>query len=274
VNLYGKNLIAALGIALASASVASAYVLDEDGNGHPLYWKDASMPIRYLLANDNVPGGADGEAAVHRAFESWNGVSANVQYRFDGYVDKGVQKYDGRNIVYWVYSGWSYDASLAALTFRYYDTTDGHLLDADIVFNGERYSWSVGGASYDIQNSATHEVGHFGGLGHSSDPDATMYARTIASETKKRSLSSDDVAGLDALYGGAEEGTASNTKEGVVTSSADGVSGGGSGGGCAIGSANRTGNPAELLGMGLLLASLLVRRYWLRRPVRVTRCAG
>ena len=46
-----------------------------------------------------------------------------------------------------------------------------------------------------------HESGHFLGLAHSDDVNATMYYRvTMDGETLKRDLDDDDVAGLCAIY--------------------------------------------------------------------------
>jgi Matrixin len=241
------------------AAVANAYVLDEDGHGHPLYWSE--MPVSYLLVSNNIPQGADGEAAVHAAFETWNAASTNVHYEFGGYVAEGVQQYDGKNIVYWLYSNWPYDPTLAAMTFRYYDTSDGHLLDADTVFNGEKFTWTVGGTGYDIQNSATHEAGHFGGLGHSLDPEATMYAKTQAGETKKRTLETDDIDGIEALYGGTRVAAATEKVVSSPTSnSASGVSGGGGGGGCSLDRSGRGGAPSDLVWCGAVIFGLLRRQ--------------
>jgi len=244
-------------LALLAAAVvrpASAYVLQEDGSGHPLYWKN--MPVSYFLVSNNAPGGAVGEDAIHRAFATWNGASANVSYRFGGHVAQGKQQYDGKNIVYWIYGGWPFDRSLAAVTFHYYDTRDGHLLDADIVFNGERFAWTVNGGAYDIENSAAHEVGHFGGLGHSPDPEATMYARTAVGETKKRTLNPDDVAGIEAIYGGTRD--ESTTSVAGTAGGSSGVSGGG-GGGCAVAPGAARGD--ELLTFVFLFSLLLAARW-------------
>jgi hypothetical protein len=69
----------------------------------------------------------------------------------------------------------------------------------------------------DLQNTVTHEVGHVVGLRHpctndpSREPDLppcnpnapgveTMDPQTVARETKKRTLSADDVAGVCAIY--------------------------------------------------------------------------
>ena len=237
---------------------ANAYVIDEDGHGHPLHWEE--MPVQYYLVAGNVPGGADGEAAVHSAFEAWNAASANVQYDFAGYVAEGAQKYDGKNIVYWVYDAWPYDSTLAALTFRYYDTSNGRLLDADTVFNGVKFNWTVGGTGYDIQNSATHEAGHFGGLGHSLDPEATMYAKTQAGETKKRTLEADDVAGIEAIYGGTQVAAATQQEVSAPSASSTGVGGGGGGGGCTLDRSGRAPRASDFLWPAALILALLRKR--------------
>ncbi len=53
----------------------------------------------------------------------------------------------------------------------------------------------------DVQNTMTHEAGHFLGLAHSSDPTASMYGQVLAPlETSKRAVAPDDVAGLCAIY--------------------------------------------------------------------------
>jgi hypothetical protein len=201
-------------------------------------------------------------------------VTENLAYRFDGFVPSATQAFDNRNHVFWMFSGWPYDPTLLAVTFRYFDRSDGRLLDADIVFNGQRYGWAVGGhgRGYDIENSAAHEVGHFSGLGHSTDPEATMYGSARAGETKKRSLAGDDVAGLAAVYGSAPVESAGG---GVVSNSSCGVGGGG-GGGCSIARDGARGIAPDLAWTGIALSLLALRRRRASRclaPARLTRSA-
>jgi Matrixin len=265
----GIRIAAAAALALAFAGAAHAYVIDEDGHGHQLHWD--TMPVSYYLVTGNVPHGADGEAAVHAAFETWNAASANVQYDFAGYVPQGAQAYDGKNVVYWVYDNWPYDPTLAALTFRYYDTSNGRLLDADTVFNGVKYTWSVDGSGYDIQNSATHEAGHMAGLGHSTDPEATMYAKTQAGETKKRTLDADDVAGIEAIYGGTAVANATQhqvSSASASSTSSTGVNAGGGGGGCSLDPSGKPQSLSQWLFPVLLITSLVRRRAVAKRRAR------
>ena len=245
---------------VALAAAAGAYSIDTDGRGHQLHW--ARFPVTYHLVGGNIPGGGNGEQAIHSAFQAWEDASSAINYDFGGYVGQGMQANDGMNIVYFVNQGWPYDPSLAAITFRYFSTGDGHILDADIIFDGENYDWSVGGSNYDIQNVATHEIGHFGGFGHSVDNDATMFATTTARETGKRTLGDDDIAAIDALYGGVILSSTS-TKQ-VVGSSSSGT--GGSGGGCSLGGAdNAPAGPADLGCVVLVLAFVLLAQRWSRK---------
>ncbi len=77
-------------------------------------------------------------------------------------------------------------------------------IDADIVFYDGGITFFTGssgcsGGLY-IEDTAAHEFGHALGLGHSSDPDATMYYVTTWCSTSGRSLAPDDLAGVEALY--------------------------------------------------------------------------
>lgn len=269
-----KSLRRILGIAILGAfgalSPASAYVIDQDGAGHPLWWSTANA-IGYRLVAGNTPGGGAGENAVHRAFASWSNASANLEYRFEGHVSEGSQGHDGKNLVYWIHGGWPYDPSLAAVTFRFYDTRNGQLVDADIVVNGERYQWSDGGSGYDIENSLAHEVGHFGGLGHSGDGGATMYGRTKARETSKRTLEHDDLAGFDAIYGGVAGFTQTGARAASAAPSAESSGGGGGGGGCAISPVGGARSQAEWIPILVLLAILNLRSVVQRRRAATVR---
>ncbi len=60
-----------------------------------------------------------------------------------------------------------------------------------------------GGNNFDIQEVQTHEYGHALGLGHSSNNSATMRPATGAGNISGRSIHSDDIAGVQFIYGAA-----------------------------------------------------------------------
>lgn len=69
----------------------------------------------------------------------------------------------------------------------------------------EGWTWHDGPASVssgvDIQGVACHEIGHSLGLGHTNTGGATMYPSISGTGVGQRSLSSDDIAGVQSIYG-------------------------------------------------------------------------
>lgn len=100
-----------------------------------------------------------------------------------------------------------YDSAAFALTTVWHRRSTGEILDADMEINEQRGPYAIcppEGCSdergVDLENVITHELGHYLGLAHSADMDATMFASSVAGETIKRDLSPDDVAGICEVY--------------------------------------------------------------------------
>jgi len=117
------------------------------------------------------------------------------------------------NVVRSASESWDYDADALMLTFVHYRTSDGIILDADILINGVNYRWrdtakaDTEETSFDLHTCLLHEAGHFLGLGHSEDhPEAVMYPSTAPDEAK-RELAEDDVHAIAFLYKEAAEET-------------------------------------------------------------------
>lgn len=92
-----------------------------------------------------------------------------------------------------------------AATGIFWDMKTGRILESDITFNSD-FKWQTmgedpGNDTYEIWGTATHEIGHFIGLGHignETDPDATM--NEWASGEDMRSLEDSDKALANFLY--------------------------------------------------------------------------
>lgn len=111
---------------------------------------------------------------------------------------------------------WPYGDKVLAVTVVTRNAKTHEILDADIAFNAEKYTFAVlpgpgeprTAAQLqldDVQNTFTHELGHALGLAHNPEaPKAVMFPGAVTGEVSKRKLSADDEAGLSALYSGLE----------------------------------------------------------------------
>ena len=195
---------------------ASGFALKRTPAGDTVHWPDGL--VRFTVnrrGSADVPDTSDLDA-VRRAFSTWRDApGAALDVVFEGPTGSDEYGYDRKhpedndNLVVWLEDDWPFEPEVLAVTLTVYELESGELVDADIVFNGADFHWTASAEprTHDIENSATHEVGHLLGLGHAVEvPGATMHPDTAVGETSKRSLHADDVAALRALY--AAEGTA------------------------------------------------------------------
>jgi len=89
----------------------------------------------------------------------------------------------------------------------------------------DEWTWDDGpgliGSRWDVQGIMVHEYGHALGLGHSGTGAATMAPSVSAGSTSIRSIHSDDIAGIQCIYG-----VASGIKPRIVATEASGGPGG------------------------------------------------
>jgi hypothetical protein len=160
-----------------------------------------------------------GSEPIVQAFGTWaSSVATLPQLSFDVSTTPGEAVRDGVNrIVYAPITIEGYEGALA-ITINYADDATGAIVEADTIFNSA-FQWTsiAGGAaneacgdSYDLQNVATHEAGHFFGLGEDyEDKGTTMYVSSSVCQTSKRALSPQDVSVMSGLYaGGAQQAPA------------------------------------------------------------------
>jgi len=111
---------------------------------------------------------------------------------------------DGINEVY--FADIDPDGAIAVTIVWY---TLGHpsvreFVEWDQVYDDVTFDWSSSGEAgkMDFENIAQHELGHSVGMAHPKDicTEQTMYAFASEGETKKRSLETGDITGIDGLY--------------------------------------------------------------------------
>jgi hypothetical protein len=190
-------------------------------DGMPLFWEQTAIP--YALNEHGFAGVSDRalRGALTRSFAQWTAVTCDsepVALALKQLAQTTVEtkKYlrSGPNLnVIALLSAQDFlaargDRHAVALTTTTVIKDTGEIIDADTVFNAGLGPFSVcpdqgcPAGTVDIENVATHEFGHFLGLAHSDDDNATMACTAkTKDELRKRSLESDDEDGICSIYG-------------------------------------------------------------------------
>ena len=140
-------------------------------------WPADQMHIYYIAFPDGHP-----EEPITKAFDAWAAVS---NFTFERVRDEKFAKIRVR--------------------FSVKDGPNGVLGNASPLPNPQatfdkEECWSVGAEPdcYDLQTTATHEIGHILGRGHSQELRATMFAYTGTNETKP--FTQQDIDGIQARH--------------------------------------------------------------------------
>jgi predicted Zn-dependent protease len=260
-----------MSLALACAPVAHAFTYDtligavivqQQSAGMPLTWAQAAVPVQFQL----------GEAGrvLGNGTTSWDENAAAALAEWTAVVPLLVQQSDAPNVVRW--AGAAEDlGGLAANTHKEYAVVNGrHAIIRATTLLNPAMCWDAyeGRLQYglchgqqavilDLRRTVLHELGHVLGLEHPDDGGQMVAAIMNHQEGDTDTLQDDDANGARFLY----------PPQAVARSQAARVpaSGGGHGGGCAIGQ----GEPDVLLGLVLLaLLSHMTIQQSLRRQAR------
>lgn len=189
-------------------------------------WPTATVAVGLSTSLNNPPAyvRATGEqvvAAARRALASWSAVS-NIQFNVTTRPEQDAAA-DGISLITIADTPANHSLFRTGLQpgrARVTFDSAGNITEADLAVNplvtradafaGEvRSFFSTDGTpdSYDLESTFAHEIGHMLGLEHSGVAGATMQPRQGANGTynfsnfSARTLSSDDVAGVRAVYG-------------------------------------------------------------------------
>jgi hypothetical protein len=192
--------------------------LDPPAKVLPLYWSNAC--VSYDIQKDasvQVPYDTAVELFA-QAFATWTGATCpgggkvsiatsnlgpvacdQVQYSSDQGNQHVIIFHDDT----WPHPGDS--NTTLALTTMTFDPDTGEIYDADMEINSTpavplSLSELVPDGGYDFRSIITHESGHFLGMAHSADGDATMFARYMPGTQTMRDLAPDDISGICSVY--------------------------------------------------------------------------
>ena len=237
--------------------------LKKGSDGDSVRWHAHKSKIYFDASLDNAGGHA--REAVQLGFGTWIGSGAKLpSLDFDS--TKGAQFGQVPNgkseVMYGPITLAGHENDLA-LTVTFSDPKTGEVVESDMIFNSKHpfavlpyapmstaQSANIGNESgceqkYDLQSVATHEAGHFFGLGEDFETKpATMYYTTGRCETNKRVLQNSDETTMSALY------LASSTQASADDTGTDGTAKGC--GGARIGQGQTNGRVPVLSLVGLL----------------------
>ncbi len=203
-----QRLASALAVAaLSYAAAASGY--SRTGG----VWR--TLPVSWFWNPATVPaslGGMDnGRLAFETGFTTWSSASCT---RFRAVnagtttVVRGSTR-DRVNTFAWISGAWPAELgavnSVIGVTLPV--SSGGANIDADIIYNAVGFAWSLDGrrGTVDTQSIAVHEEGHFLGLGHTTVPRESIMFPSYPGRPS-RVMSTDDIAGVCALYPGSGPG--------------------------------------------------------------------
>jgi len=208
---------------LAFAGNGSAYTLIEftnpNGERVNLHWSADSQPVEWFFHN-TPPDDFSLEVAIERteaSYDTWEAVeTSSITFQFSGTTNaEPFVFFDFINTV-----GFLTDPSLrgtgilGATDFIVFTFT-GEIAESDIFFNAD-VPWSAtpngSPGRFDFQGTATHEIGHFLGLGHSGlgfmrggrrleEGSSIMFPFAFPpGTTLGRALTFDDTTGASVVY--------------------------------------------------------------------------
>ncbi|OVA16246.1 Peptidase M10 [Macleaya cordata] len=160
-------------------------------------WTPSNRQLTYAFLPANQLT-ATVKSVFSRAFDRWSAVTPLTFKETDSFygADITIGFFAGDHG-----DGEPFDGVLGTLAHAFSPPNGRFHLDGDEnwVAEGDVSTSSLSSA-VDLESVAVHEIGHLLGLGHSSVEESIMYP-TISSRRKKVDLASDDIEGVQMLYG-------------------------------------------------------------------------
>ena len=167
-----------------------------------LTWNNPNPQIQYEINLEGSGLGPSAASAIATCFETWDDTT-NAELFSNSYtasvLEAGVRDYHN------VLSFGIEEPGIIAVTTIW--SISGQIVEIDVLFN-TYYPWTQNGAvetnKMDLENIATHEIGHWlvlEDLYNRPARSVTMYGYSTYGETIKETLEADDIKGVQVIYG-------------------------------------------------------------------------
>jgi len=210
-----RDALVVLGLAACcwfGAAVSAHVRLKNPVNGNYLKWNDPS-DVTVVISSSGSSDIVDGShtPAIQNAIAAWNEVGGTTAHMREviSSAQRNRTDWESNDLHMILFdednsSGFFPEGSATVAVTPVWFYSSGRISDADVLFNGRGFEFTTSGEAgkFDVQDVATHELGHLMGLDHSGWAGASMYPYVDQDVTLHRSLSLDEVGGLRHAYPG------------------------------------------------------------------------
>jgi uncharacterized protein (TIGR03437 family) len=219
---YCLKILVVLSIFVLATHSTESYVRSPvSSTGVPIAW-NIGNPDTPIVSNGRIvyrlnSAGSDDipftevERVMAASFQTWEDIPTSfIAFQRGPDTSSTASTSDGIYQIYWLENSTTTSDGLnlagafavSRLTTYTNGPRAGEITDASLIFNGNQFRWATDGRgdAADLQEVATHEIGHGIGISHSPIGGATMFPRTGPGRVQGRTLASDDQIAASIAY--------------------------------------------------------------------------